>query len=261
MTVYMKRFFVMTFAALFFAVPIVAAGSASAFQGAGCGSECRDCHSLEKDEAAGLLKTEKFKAEVTDIRLSPVKGLWEVEIQQNGRKFVVFVDFAKKYLVEGKFTELEKIGEPPELQKIDLSKVPLDDAVVVGNAKAKKRVIVFDDPECPYCAKLHAEIKKITSERDDVAFYIKMFPLPSHPGAYDKSRAIVCAKDPKLLDDAFANKPLPKPECDSTAVDDNVKLAGELGIRGTPAIIFPDGRLLPGYVPAEVLLQLLENSK
>lgn len=231
----------------------------SAFQGPGCMGSCTDCHSLNKEEAAKLLKTDKFKAVVKDIRMSPVKGLWEVEITQGDKTFIVYMDFAKKFLVEGRFTAIEKLGESAPLKKVDLSKIPLDNAVVLGDRNAAKKVIVFDDPECPYCAKLHQEIKKILETRKDVAFYIKMYPLAIHPDAYEKSKAIVCSKSAKLLDDAFAGKKLPKADCETKELDNNIKLAAELEIRGTPALIFPDGRLFPGYAPAETLLGILDN--
>lgn len=225
----------------------------------GTPGKCSDCHVLSKEEAAKLLRTDMFKAQVKDIRQSPVKGLWEVEIAQGDKLFLVYVDFAKKYLVEGRYTPLEQLGENKPLKKVDSRKIPLDNAVVMGNPKAEKKVIVFDDPECPYCAKLHEEIKKIVAKRNDLAFYIKLYPLAIHPTAYEKSKTIVCQKSAKLLDDAFAGKKLPKADCETQEIDNNIKLAEELGVTGTPAMVLPDGRLLPGYVPADALLNLIDN--
>ncbi len=238
---------------------VLGADGAEAFQGPGCAGTCADCHTLSKQDAGKLLKTDKFKAEIKDVRSGPIKGLWEVELTQGDKSFLVYIDFAKKHLVEGKFTPLEEIGKSAELKKIDLKKIPLEGAVVMGNPKAEKKIIVFDDPDCPYCKKLHEEIRVILKKRKDVAFYIKMFPLPMHKDAYEKSKAIACGKSLKLLDDAFAGKKLPKPDCDAKEVDNNLKLGAELGIKGTPAIIFPDGRLLPGYVDADALLGLLDK--
>ncbi len=232
---------------------------AEAFTGTACGSECTSCHKLDKEEAGVLLKTDKFKATVKDIRMSAVKGLWEVELEtQKGQTALVYIDFAKQYLVEGRFTELSSIGKPPKLEKVDLTTIPLDDAIVMGDAKAKNKIIVFDDPDCPYCRKLHVEIKKLLERREDIAFYIKQYPLPIHPKAYDKSKALVCDKSLELLDDVFSGKTVPAPTCETDAVDKNIKLARELGIGGTPAIIFPDGRLLPGFVTGDVIEQLLD---
>lgn len=234
---------------------------ASAFQGAGCMGDCRDCHTLTNEDAGKLLKADKFNARINDIKISPVKGLWQVELTQNDKPVIVYVDFSKKYLVQAQFTKLEELGEPAPLKKVDVTKIPLDGALVYGSAKAEKKVIVFSDPDCPYCKKLHDDIKGIVSKRKDIAFYIKLFPLQMHPEAYAKSKTVICKKSTKLLDDAMAGKPLPKPDCKAEEVDNNLKLGEELGIRGTPAIIFPDGRLLPGYLPPDALIELMEKKE
>ncbi len=98
-------------------------------------------------------------------------------------------------------------------------------------------------------------MKQIVEKRKDIVFLIKMFPLAMHKGSYDKAKAIVCEKSLKLLDDAFENKELPPAKCNTQVLEDNITLAGKLGIQGTPAIIFPDGRIVPGYMPADSLIK------
>jgi len=102
-------------------------------------------------------------------------------------------------------------------------------------------------------------MKKIIEERKDIAFYIKLYPLKSHPNAYEKSKAIVCEKSLALLEDAFENKPLPQPSCDTTAVDETMLLAEKLGISSTPSSILPDGRLVPGAVDFKTLINMIGN--
>lgn len=237
------------------------AQNAGAFTGEACGSDCTSCHKLTKDEAGILLKADKFNATVTDIRMSEIKGLWEVLLKNNQDQTVIaYIDFAKKYLVEGRFVALDDIkapGAPKDLRKVDVASIPLDDAIVMGDPKAEIKVIVFDDPDCPYCRKLHVEIKKILKKRKDIVFFIKQYPLPMHPKAYNKSKALVCEKSAALLDDVFEGKDIGEPTCETDAVDKSIKLAQKLGIGGTPAIILPDGRLIPGYVEASVLEQLI----
>ncbi|MFQ5329573.1 MAG: DsbC family protein [Thermodesulfobacteriota bacterium] len=224
------------------------------------GKKCSACHTLTREEAATLLKTEQFKATIKDIRPGPVKGLWEVIVEKGGKGFPLYIDFAKENFIDGmRLTPFAELGKPPSLKRVDLKTIPLDDAIIMGDPKAEKRVIVFDDPDCPYCRKLHGEIKKILVQRPDVAFLIKMYPLDIHPNAYDKSKAILCEKSVKLLDDALTGKAVPAPDCDAPELDRSIALAKSLGINGTPAIIFPDGRLIPGYVEADVLLNLLDN--
>ena len=102
-------------------------------------------------------------------------------------------------------------------------------------------------------------MKKIVEKRKDIAFYIKLYPLAMHKDAYAKAKAIVCEKSLSLLEDAFERKTLPAPKCETSAIDDNISLAQKLGISGTPAIIMPDGRLLPGYLEADALIQQIEK--
>jgi thiol:disulfide interchange protein DsbC len=102
-------------------------------------------------------------------------------------------------------------------------------------------------------------MKKTIDERKDIAFYIKMFPLPSHPEAYQKSKSILCEKSLALLEDAFEKKPIPQPKCETSAVDESIKLAQKLGINSVPTLILPDGRMIPGYKDAKALINLIGN--
>jgi thiol:disulfide interchange protein DsbC len=42
-------------------------------------------------------------------------------------------------------------------------------------------------------------------------------------------------------------------------VEETAKLAGKLGISGTPAMVLPDGRVISGYMQADALLELLKG--
>lgn len=248
---------------------ILSASVASAFQMSGCGEDCASCHALSKDEASKLIRAQKYRSTVEDIKMSAVKGLWELQVKKDGKVFPVYVDFSKKYLVEARFTQLDSLDgmEPtkpakPELQKLDRSQIPLDDSIIIGQPDAKNKIIVFSDPDCPSCKKLHEEIKQIIAERKDIAFYIKLFPLEMHPDAYRKSKLIQCSQcsqSPALLDDAFTGKNLTGSDCDTQIIDNNMELGKRLGIRGTPAIILPDGSLVRGYVQKDKLYELLDN--
>jgi thiol:disulfide interchange protein DsbC len=100
-------------------------------------------------------------------------------------------------------------------------------------------------------------MKKVVDERIDIAFYIKLYPLKIHPGAYEKSKAILCEKSLFLLEEAFAGRPVPKPSCETSVVDENIKLAERLGINSLPSLILPDGRVMPGYRDAQAIKDLL----
>jgi len=245
-------------------VILLLAGNVMAFTQEGCGSgDCKDCHVMDKKEAATLLSLKEDS--IVDLKFSEVPGLWEADIRQQEKVIPVYIDFSKQYVISGSVIKIagkEDITRKrvADLNRIDVSQVPVDDALVVGNPAAQNKIIIFDDPECPYCAKLQAELPKVVEARPDIAFLIKMFPLKSHPNAYGKAKAIVCEKSLTMLDDSLAGKPLPPPTCETEWVDKNIELGAKIGIRSTPTLILPDGRVVPGYKPAEQIIKLLESS-
>ncbi|MDQ7787594.1 MAG: DsbC family protein [Thermodesulfovibrionales bacterium] len=232
-----------------------------------CSADKKEASSnLSKDEAVTLLKELAPNITVLEVGPSAVEGLWEVAVESNGKKAVVYIDSSKKYMVQGSIINLQARTNLTqerfnELNKIDLSLVPLDDAVIMGAKDASIRVIVFTDPDCPYCVKLHQEAKKVIEKRKDIVFFVKLFPLKMHPDAYDKAKAIVCEKSSlALLNDVFDKKQISKPKCETKVIDENIKLAEKLGITGTPAMILPNGILVPGYKEADALIELIDKS-
>lgn len=95
------------------------------------------------------------------------------------------------------------------------------------------------------------------SERNDIAFYIKLFPLKFHRDSYWKSKSMVCTKSTALLEDNFEKKPVPRPGCETEAIDKNITLAESLGITGTPTLVLPDGFVVFGAMKADDLTQLV----
>ncbi len=244
---------------------IASAGPAGAFPQQSCGDQsCQDCHFLTRDEAMQLLG-DRVET-VQEVGYSELPGLFEVIVSKAGKKLPVYIDFSKSFVVSGEIIRLDTLENLTSkryysLNKVDVSRIPVDDAVVLGNPAARWKIIVFDDPECPFCQRLFEEMKQVVAKRPDVAFLIKMFPLKIHPGAADKARAIICAKSVKMLEDSLAGKPVPAPSCKTFKVEENTALAQTLGIGSVPTLIYPDGMVVPGFTKAEAILQLLEEAR
>jgi len=237
-----------------------------AFGFGGCESDCAKCHTLDtKDVQQIFTKMKVPEVKILDIKMSPLKGLWEVTIEDKGAKGVMYVGFSKKYIVRGPIFEVDAIESKPgeATQKparyVDVSKVPLENALVLGDKNAKNRVVVFTDPECPYCGKLHEELKRVISERKDIVFFLKLIALPMHPDAKWKAQAILCKKSLQMLEDNFAQRPIPKPDCESNDVNDNMKTSDGLDITGTPTLIMPDGLVIIGGRDAKTIIDLVTN--
>ena len=204
----------------------------------------------------------KMVDNVVGVVQGPFPGIWEVDVARDGKTYPIYLDYSLKYLFNGQFIRLADMENLTglryqDLNRVDVSSIPLKDAIVVGNRKAKKGIIVLTDPTCPYCVKLHGEIKKAVEKNPEVAFYVMPYPRNRNDQAtYNNCLAAVCSKSEKLLDDVYAGKEVPAPTCKSTAVDDTMKLADRLGIQGTPSMVLPDGRIVSGYMEADALLAL-----
>ncbi|MBF0541361.1 MAG: DsbC family protein [Nitrospirae bacterium] len=238
----------------------------------GCDTNCKTCHTLSIKDAQSLLQGFDKKIIVKNIEMSPSQGLWEVTFTIDNQQIIGYIDFAKKNFIHGDIIKLDSKQNLTRdhlidlnyanAEKVDIKKIPTNDAIIMGNPKAKKRIIVFTDPECPYCARLHQEITTLLKERSDIVFLIKMYPLISiHKDAYRKSKIIVCEKTLDTLEKAFNRKPLSEAPCETNVVDETIRLAEQLGITGTPAIVFPDGRLIKSMLSAYDLNRLIPEDQ
>ena len=242
---------------------VFAAPPARSSMGEGCASgACTDCHTLTRDEAVEILGG--TVDHVTSVGPSPVNGLWEVDVEKAGKRFPLYIDFSKEYVISGQILQMSSKknltgSKILSMNRIDVSQIPLDGAIVVGKKDAKRRIVLFDDPNCPHCAKLHETAKGIVAKNPDVAFFVRPFPRNNDRPTYEKALSVVCAGTIQALEDAFAGKPLPEGKCGSKAVDDSIRVAKQFNIRMTPTMIFPDGRVVPGALEADAILSLLDE--
>jgi thiol:disulfide interchange protein DsbC len=147
----MPRFFITVFL-LFFCV--FASGEAWGFgeMGGACGSDCASCHQVSVEEAREIIKEVNPEIEVLDIGQGPVRGLWEMTIMARGRKDLAYMDYSKSHIIVGVVLEVKTRKNLTsdrlyDINKVDLSEVSLEEAIVMGNDDAVLRVVVFDDPD------------------------------------------------------------------------------------------------------------------
>ena len=141
-----------------------------------------------------------------------------------------------------------------------LALLPLQDAIkrVNGNGgNGKRTLITFEDPNCGYCKKLTKELVNLK----DSTVYTFMVPMLSEDSLV-KSRKIWCASDRlKAWDDWMINGKAPagSDNC-ANPLERNSKLAQSLGVSGTPAIFFPNGEKIPGYMPLDKIEKALKGN-
>ncbi len=118
-------------------------------------------------------------------------------------------------------------------------------------------ITVFTDVRCPYCQELHEDLDAYLAE--DVRVRYAAFPLS------DASRRLMdrvwCSDDRQVaLDRAFSGAELAAEPCEASPVDEHMALGRRIGVRGTPTMVMPDGRVTY-RLTAEDLVSLLEQAE
>jgi thiol:disulfide interchange protein DsbC len=206
------------------------------------------------------LKTKFPEAKTLAITKIQVGSLYEVVVDG---EFVFYTDDKVNFILNGNLfdgktqrnlTELKMT----ELHKAQFDKMPFDSAIKQVKGNGKRVMAVFSDVDCPYCRRLEDELAKIT----DVTIYTFLYPIDSlHPNAAQKSKAVWCSPDRnKAWNDLISKGIEPKnPGTCDTPLPKILELGARMGVRGTPAIFFADGRRSPGLVPADQLENYLNG--
>lgn len=197
----------------------------------------------------------------TSVTPSVVKGLYQVEIGPQ----VMFVSADGRYLIDGVILDLEtreNIADAAQAQarQRTMAGVTNEQSILFAAAKPKHLITVFTDIDCGYCRKLHHEIDGYNQEGISVRY---LFYPRSGAGtpSFNKAVSVWCADDQQAAMTAAKNgDPVPSASCDNP-VDEHVALGNMLGIRGTPAILFESGEMVPGYVEPKRLANMLNAAR
>lgn len=197
------------------------------------------------------LKEQYPATKITSVHESPVKDVYEVVMGRN----VAYTDESGRYMIFGHLYDMKEQKDLTaqrldEINKIDVSVLPLADAIKTVKGDGSRKLYVFSDPECPFCQRLERETMP---KLDNVTIYTFLYPLEGlHPDAKRKAETIWCAKDRvKAWNDFMTSAKLPEEVAKCTnPVERNIQLGESLGINGTPTIIMGDGTMVPGFVPA-----------
>ena len=154
----MGRYFLLLFRVGLLACALLQLNSSPlrAMDQTGCEKDCRKCHTLSNEDIKEILKKLKApEAEILKVQDGPLKGLWEISILNKGRPGLFYVDFSKTFVVSGSIVEVktgknktaERLTKLQESRRVDFSKIPLNQALVMGDPVAPKKVAVFTDPD------------------------------------------------------------------------------------------------------------------
>lgn len=200
--------------------------------------------------------------EAANVHPSSIPGLYEVIVAPR----VIYISRDAKYIFYGDIVEREtgKNLSTPVRDQARLAIINgLDESSMIvfkPKEESKHTITVFTDIDCGYCKKLHSEIKTYT----DLGIKVRYLAYPRagiNSPSYYKAVNVWCAKDKnKALTEAKLNKSIKSEKCDDP-VKKHMLLGEKLGVNGTPNLILDDGRMVPGYVPAKKLLEILDKKQ
>ena len=236
------------FSTLMVAAPLVTAGEP-------VGKE-----QMEKLRAA--LETSATGLTVQSAQTSEIPGLLEVQFN-NGP--MVYATAEGSYFIVGDLYQVQAQGfvnlaeqrRDTERAAI-LAGISTEDMIVFSpEGETRAYINVFTDVTCFYCQKLHQEVPALNKQGVEVR-YLAYPRAGVGSDGFNKLASAWCSDNPQDTLTKLKNKqPAPDKVCEDNPIAEQYKLGMEMGVRGTPAIVTQDGKMIPGYQSADELMVTL----
>lgn len=200
---------------------------------------------LRKTLAERIPQMEK----IDEVRTTAMPGLYEVRIGTD----LFYTDAKGNYVIQGELIDTKARRNLTEdrinkLTAVDFAALPLKDAFTIVRGDGKRKVAVFEDPNCGYCKRFERDMQNV----DNITIYLFLYPILS-PDSAEKSRNIWCAKDRATTwhDHMLRDKTPNTASCDTSALQRNLAFGKKYKITGTPTLIFTNGSRVPGAISAQ----------
>lgn len=200
----------------------------------------------------------KIGLTVDQVQISKMPHLYEVFTNQG----IFYSNIDGSYLIQGKVYEISN-GSVESLTENSLAKVRKDgvekfkDSMIVFPAENEKfQVTVFTDTTCGYCRKLHNQM----DEYNDLGITVRYLAFPRNgiqSQGFNEIKNVWCNSNPQTaMTSAISGGSVETKVCSKPIVE-QYDFGRKVGVTGTPAIVFEDGMMIPGYKSPAQLKQLL----
>lgn len=199
---------------------------------------------------------------IEEITQTSIPGVYQIVAGPT----ILYSDATGKYFFEGPLYHLENNKDFTNLtaqRQAVLVKKTLDtvDPTTMITFKApeeKTYITVFTDIDCTYCRALHKEVGDLNKAGITVRYMA--FPrVPAGQPSFLKAQAVWCAPDRNaaLTLAKQGNEPVPASCKDPVAAHQEIGKSLQFAV--TPVIVFKNGTVMPGYVPAKELIPMAEK--
>lgn len=197
---------------------------------------------------------------IDEVNKTAMPGLYEVRV--NGTE-ILYTDAEGNFLIQGSLIDTKAKRNLTEeriekLTAIDFAALPVKDGFTIVRGNGKRKLAVFEDPNCGYCKRFERDLQKV----DNVTIHMFLYPILGQSST-ERSRNIWCAKDrAKAWNDWMLKDIEPaSASCDTAALTRNVELGRKHKITGTPTLIFADGSRVPGAINAQQIEKFLSEAR
>ena len=197
---------------------------------------------------------------IDEVTKTPMNGLYEIRVNESD---IFYTDAEGNFLLQGNLIDTKSKRNLTEertekLNAVAFDSLPIKDAFTIVRGTGKRKMAVFEDPNCGYCKRFERDLQQI----NNVTIHMFLYPVLGADST-DKSKNIWCAKDKgKVWQDVMVrDMPVPKAACDTTAVDRNVDFGRKHKITGTPTLFFADGSRVPGAINTAQIEKFLTDVK
>ena len=197
---------------------------------------------------------------IEEVSKTPMPGLYEVRINQSE---ILYTDAEGNFVLHGALIDTRARQNLTEariekLTAVEFDDLPLKDAFTIVRGNGKRKLVIFEDPNCGYCKRFERDIARLS----DVTIHVFLYPVLG-PDSNAKSQAIWCAKDrAKAFEDWMLRNVTPAAaNCDTVAIGRNLAFGRKHRIQGTPTLFLADGTRVPGALPADKVEQMLASIK
>lgn len=196
---------------------------------------------------------------IDSLKKTPYLGLYEVVVGDE----VFYTDEKADYFFFGHVIDTktrvsmtnERIQEIKAARRVSLDSLPLQHAIKIVKGDGKRKLAIYTDPNCPYCKQLEKELVNVTN----ITIYTLLYPVLN--GSMELSKKIWCSKNQiKAWDDFMLKGVAPSGKDCETPLEALVKSGRENKVSGTPTLIFADGSIVGGMIPAAVIEEKLESA-
>ncbi len=197
---------------------------------------------------------------VDKVKPTTVMGLYQV----SAGPILLYISADGRYIFDGDIYDTQANNqnvtekERQTTRKAALANVSDKEFIWYKAKNPKHTLTVFTDIDCGYCRRFHQQVKELNAQGVSVRYLA--FPRSgAGTPSYNKMVSVWCSETPAdALTKAKDGVVIPTRQCDNP-VQKQVELGALAGVQGTPSLILEDGTLIPGYVPTDKLLEILDR--